>query len=65
MLRSTRDVLLRNSIGASIKLKTFETGSNFNNFEDMISKFLIKSLSVSPFLYTAINKKLSDVKILL
>ena len=31
-LRFVRDVLLRNRIGASIKLKICETGSNFKSF---------------------------------
>ena len=37
--RFVSDVLLRNRIGASIKLKTCETGSNFTIFDDNISKF--------------------------
>jgi hypothetical protein len=41
-LRFVRDVLLRNRIGASIKLKTCETGSNFTSFDDSISKLSIK-----------------------
>ena len=40
--RFVRDVLLRNRIGASIKLKTCETGSNFTNFDDSLSKLSIK-----------------------
>ena len=64
-LKLVRDVLLRNRIGASIKLKTCETGSNFISFDDIVSKISIKSLSISPFFFTANTKKLSDVKILL
>ena len=64
-LRFVRDVLLRNRIGASIKLKTCETGSNFTSFDDNISKFSIKFKSIPPFFSTANTKKLSYVKILL
>ena len=63
--RFVSDVLLRNRIGASIKLKTWETDSNFSSFDDSISKLLIKSKSISPFFSTANTKKFSDVKILL
>ena len=63
--RWVRDVLLRNRIGASIKLKTCETDSNFSSFADSISKLLIKSKSISLFFSTANTKKFSDVKILL
>ena len=63
--RFVSDVLLRNKIGASIKLKTCEIGSNFNSFDDSLSKLSIKFKSISPFFYTANTKKFSDVKILL
>ena len=64
-LRFVRDVLLRNRIGASIKLKTCETGSNFSIFDDSVLKLSIKFKSKSPFFSTANIKKFSDVKILL
>ena len=64
-LRFVRDVLLRNKIGASIKLKTCETGSNFSSFDDSILKLSIKFESISPLFSTANTKKFSDVKILL
>ena len=64
-LRFVRDVLLRNKIGASIKLKTCETGSNFSSFDDSILKLSIKFESISPFFSAANTKKFSDVKILL
>ena len=64
-LRFVRDVLLRNRIGASIKLKTCETGSKLTSFDDSLSKLSIKFKSILPFFSTANTKKFSDVKILL
>ena len=66
-LRFVRDVLLRNRIGASIKLKTCETGSNFSIFDDSVLKLSIKFKSKfkPSFFSTANIKKFSDVKILL
>ena len=59
------DVLLRNKIGVLIKLNTCETCSNFNIFDDRISKLSINFTSISPFFSTANTKKFSEVKILL
>ena len=54
-LRFEREVLLRNRIGASIKLKTCETGSNCISFDDSISKlFHPQNLKIYQVLEAAI-----------